>query len=209
MINNAATGNRDRKPFVAFSVAETLSSSGTRLSMIAIPWLVLTTTTDSASMTGMVDQAFSTVMLPVWAKESGHGFFSLQPGLPAVLTVCTIAGLASGFINPIIGAVVFERIPQSLTGRVTALNGSLTWSPMPFGGLLGGLLVTGVGLPIASLMAGAGYFLVTLMPVAKKSFRSFGLRPCADDQTVLTSPASTITSDPVVLPDRGDASNTI
>src|SRR5215210_6766557 len=46
-----ATGRR--MPLVGFLVADAISLCGTRVSMIAIPWLVLTTT-GSAAQTGMV-----------------------------------------------------------------------------------------------------------------------------------------------------------
>ena len=55
-------------------------------------------------------------------------------------------GFASGFLNPILGAVIYERIPTPLMGRVTSLNTALCWSLMPFGGLLGGVLVQAIGL---------------------------------------------------------------
>ena len=45
-----------RGPFIAFALSETLSISGTRLSTIAIPWLVLTTT-GSPVLTGIVAMA--------------------------------------------------------------------------------------------------------------------------------------------------------
>ncbi len=44
--------------------------------------------------------------------------------VPAVggLAVGVVGGCASGFLNPILGAVIFERIPAPLMGRVTSLT---------------------------------------------------------------------------------------
>ncbi|HEY9291645.1 MAG TPA: MFS transporter [Microlunatus sp.] len=186
---------------------------------------VLVGMTIMVAITNLLDQAFSAVMIPVWAKESGHGalgiglfgafwsgasvlgavlaaaradklprlavytvafliagaprfvIFAVDPQLAVILGFCVIGGFASGFINPILGAVIFERIPKPLVGRVSTLNSSLAWSLIPFGGLLGGVLIAGLGLPVALLTVGGGYFLTTLMPLVRKSFREFAHRP--------------------------------
>ena len=48
---------------------------------------------------------------------------------------------------------------------------------MPFGGLLGGLLVAGVGLSTALLLTGAAYFLVTMLPAVDPRWREIDRRP--------------------------------
>jgi MFS family permease len=85
--------------------------------------------------------------------------------------MCVVGGCASGFLNPVIGAVEFERIPPALVGRVTALNGALCWSLMPLGGVLGGVLVSGVGLDPALLVVGLCYFAATMAPALLPRFR--------------------------------------
>ena len=59
-------------------------------------------------------------------------FLVLAFGFPmsVVLAVAAVGGVASGFLNPILGAVIYERIPKPLMGRVTSLNAALCWSPM-------------------------------------------------------------------------------
>ena len=179
------------------------------------------------AVTNLIDQAYSAVLAPVWAKESGAGvavlgtLFAVMSGgsvlgaliaakwgetLPryrtyviafliagaprfvvmamespvwAVLVVTAVAGLASGFLNPILGAVILERIPAPLLGRVSSLNTALCWSLMPLGGVLGGLAVTGIGLSPALLIAGIAYAATTMAPTRVPSFRSMD-RP-ADD----------------------------
>lgn len=99
---------------------------------------------------------------------------ALGAPLPVLLGVMAMAGFASGFLNPIIGAVVFGRIAPRLVGRVSALNTSLAWSTMPFGGLLGGGLVVAMGVAPALAVAGAAYWVVTLAPVVLPAFRALG-----------------------------------
>ena len=72
----------------------------------------------------------------------------LEVPLGWVLPVCVGMGFACGFINPILGAVIYERIPAHLVGRVTSLNSALCWSLIPLGGLLGGALVAAGGMRV-------------------------------------------------------------
>jgi MFS family permease len=171
------------------------------------------------SLTNLLDLAWTAVLLPVWAHDSGVGVgavglvFSvwggasmlgsvvaaaygsrlprfqtyliafLVTGLPrfvlfaigvplwAILAMCVIGGASSGFLNPVLGAVQFERIPRAMVGRVTALSSALCWSLMPFGGVLGGVLVSGMGLSPALLVVGAAYFAATMSPALIPSFR--------------------------------------
>lgn len=198
---------------------------------------VLVGITTMVALTNVLDQAFTVVLVPVWAKQTGGGagaiglvfaVFSgfsilgaviasawgarlprlpvyviafLLTGLPrylglglgaetgVLLAILAIGGLASGFINPILGAVVFERIPKPLRGRVSSLNTALCWSLIPFGGVLGGALVTLLGLSAAMVTVGVAYLLVTLMPLVRKSFREFGNRPDATAPVRAPAPA--------------------
>jgi MFS family permease len=94
-----------------------------------------------------------------------------------VLAVAVSAGFASGFLNPILGAVLFERIPRPLVGRVTALSTSLCWVGIPLGGVVGGLLVTATGLAPALIACGAAYFLATMLPAVRPTFREMDHTP--------------------------------
>jgi hypothetical protein len=51
---------------------------------------------------------------------------------------------------------------------------------MPFGGILGGLLITGFGLSSALLITGAAYFLVTMLPALDPRWRELDRRPSAE-----------------------------
>jgi hypothetical protein len=48
---------------------------------------------------------------------------------------------------------------------------------MPVGGLLGGLLVSGWGLPAAMLGVGAAYLVVTMLPAVDPRWREMDQRP--------------------------------
>ncbi|WP_211589395.1 MFS transporter [Microbispora sp. H11081] len=160
-------------------------------------------------ITNLLDAAFNTVLLPVWAQRSGNGptaiglsngmwsaaavagslvaaavahrmprrvvFFAgfLLAGAPrflvlaadvpmwAVLAVFAASGAGGGFLNPILGAIAFERVPPGMRGRVNALGDSMAWAGIPVGGLLAGAAVVSLGLAPALLIGGAAYFLTT------------------------------------------------
>ena len=97
--------------------------------------------------------------------------FAFDTPVWLLITMCVIGGCASGFLNPVIGAVEFERIPRPLVGRVTSLSNALCWSLMPLGGVLGGALVTGLGLSAAMVTLGIAYFAATMAPTLIPSFR--------------------------------------
>jgi MFS family permease len=88
-----------------------------------------------------------------------------------ILVVAVAGGLAAGFLNPLLGAVLFERIPEHLMGRVSAMNIALSWSLIPFGGLLGGVLVSGLGVSPALLIVGGAYLATTLVPAVRPRWR--------------------------------------
>jgi MFS family permease len=103
--------------------------------------------------------------------------FAIDIPLVAAFATLAVAGFAAGFINPILSAVIIERIPPGMIGRVTALVGAFTWALIPFGGLVGGALIALIGLGPALWLAGIAYLVATLLPLARRSFRSFGIRP--------------------------------
>jgi MFS family permease len=108
-------------------------------------------------------------------------FFILGFDMPVwvVLGFAVVSGFGSGFINPVLGAVMFERIPQALMGRVTSLTGAMCFALMPFGGLLGGVLVGQFGLTAALLLCGAAYFIATMAPAVDPRWRDMDRRPVA------------------------------
>lgn len=137
-------------------------------------------------ITNLLDAAISSVLVPVWVKESGNGpaaiglmgsvmgaagvggsliaatvahrlrrrtvvltgfllagaprflILALDAPLGVVLAVFAVSGFGAGFVNPVLGAVLVERVPRRMLGRVNALGDSLAWAGIPLGGLLAG-----------------------------------------------------------------------
>lgn len=176
------------------------------------------------AITNLLDAAFSSVLLPVWAKESGNGpsaiglcasagglaaiggsliaaavahrmrrrlvFFGgfLLAGAPrwlvlaspaplwVVVAVFAVGGFGAGFLNPILAAVSYERVPRPLLGRVKALSGSLSWSGIPLGGLIGGAAAASFGLAPVLLAGAAAYFLTTNLTGLRPEWREMDRR---------------------------------
>lgn len=179
------------------------------------------------AVTNLFDQAYATVLLPVWVQAAGldarwvgillavfsgaaiagsalaaaaadrvprlliytAGFFcagplplavlACNPPLAAIVPVLLAAGFAAGFLNPIIGAILFERIPAAQVGRVIALVGALTWALLPFGGLYAGVLVDNLGLATALGLTASCYLAATLVPLLVPGFRQMNRRGAA------------------------------
>ncbi|MEV7188463.1 MFS transporter [Kitasatospora sp. NPDC093102] len=170
-------------------------------------------------ITNLIDAGFTTVLVPVWARESGNGpaaigllaavmgatavvgsliaaavasrlprrtvfftgfllcgaprFLVLALGAPMwlVFTVFAVGGFGAGFLNPILGAVLFERVPRHLLGRVHALGDSLAWAGIPLGGLVAGAAVAMVGLIPSLIVGGALYFATTALAGLRPEWR--------------------------------------
>ncbi|NDL56852.1 MFS transporter [Phytoactinopolyspora mesophila] len=170
------------------------------------------------AVTNLLDAAWMSVLLPVWAQSSGHGpevvglvvgvlsatsilsslvaavvahrlrrrpvyllgfliaggpkFLVLAFGAPlwVVVVVYGIAGLGGGFLNPIIGAIQFERVPPEMYGRVRTMVVAVAWSGVPFGGLVGGGLIALAGLSPALVVCGITYLITTTLPGLQKEW---------------------------------------
>ncbi|WP_431949998.1 MFS transporter [Actinacidiphila sp. bgisy167] len=182
------------------------------------------------SVTNLLDAAFTTVLRPVWAKESGNGpavigltgsvmgaaavagsliaamaahrlrrravfligfllagaprflILTLDVPLGAVLAVFAVSGFGSGFLNPVLGAVLLERVPRRMLGRVGALGDSLAWAGIPLGGLAAGAAVASAGLVPVLLACGAVYLLITSLAGLRPEWREMD-RPAGSGAT--------------------------
>lgn len=180
---------------------------------------LLLTVIVTVGITNLLDAAVNSVLIPLWARESGHGpvaigltgsamgvaavagsliaaagahrlrrrpvvlggflligaprFMVLASGAPlwTVMAVFAVAGFGGGFINPVLGAVLVERVPRRMLGRVNALGDSLAWAGIPLGGLLAGAAVTAAGLTPVLLACGALYFLTTNLAGLRPEWR--------------------------------------
>jgi MFS family permease len=99
-------------------------------------------------------------------------YLVLALGTPlwAIVGVYAVCGLGSGFINPILGAVIFERAPPAMYGRISSLMAAAFSAGIPFGGLVGGGLVSSFGLTAALCVVGSLHFLTTLLPGLQKEW---------------------------------------
>lgn len=105
---------------------------------------------------------------------------ALASSVSPILAVCFVAGFGAGGINPILGAVEFERVPARLQARVLGALGATAWAGIPFGALVGGVLVDALGLQGALAAAGAAYLATTLAPFVFPVWREMDRRPGAD-----------------------------
>jgi MFS family permease len=84
-----------------------------------------------------------------------------------VVVVCVVtflSGLAMAAVNPVIGAMLYERVPPELQTRAFGVCTAVTFTGIPIGGVLGGLAVTGLGIDPAILVAGVLCLLATAAP---------------------------------------------
>ena len=96
--------------------------------------------------------------------------------------VAFVSGLGSAALNPILGAVLYERIPAAMQARVLGLGTGLAWAGIPLGGLLGGWAVGRFGLNAALIGFGALYLLVTLVPLVRRDWRALDDRPAPEPE---------------------------
>ncbi|MEV0719317.1 MFS transporter [Asanoa sp. NPDC050611] len=91
--------------------------------------------------------------------------------------VSFVTGIGLAAINPILGAVIYERVPPHMMARVQGALTAVTWGGIPLGGLLGGAAAGAVGVHAALVVTGLLYLAVTLMPVFRPAWRDLDVRP--------------------------------
>ncbi|KQS16443.1 MFS transporter [Frigoribacterium sp. Leaf186] len=106
--------------------------------------------------------------------------FALAAPLPVLVAATALSGLAAGALNPILGAVELERVPEHLRGRVFGLLNAGAWAGIPAGALLGGVAADTIGLTVAFGIVAAVYTVVTLTPLTGGAWRQMERRPTAD-----------------------------
>src|SRR5690606_35850438 len=195
------------------------------------------------TVTNLIDTAMFSVLIPVWAQETGHGPTAIgllarslsgaaivssllasaygdriprRPayrlrfglgGVPRCINLATAVpprwlvaphpfpGFAIGFLSPIIAAILFERVPEHLPGRVRTLGGSLAWAGIPFGGVIAGAAITAIGLSPAFLVFGLVHLLAVLVPSFRPEWSEMDRRAAAVDDAAcrnLSLPADTL-----------------
>jgi MFS family permease len=102
-----------------------------------------------------------------FAIGGGPRIAFLALGVPVWGTVAVwgASGLALGFVSPILSAVMYERIPEALMGRVSALTGTLSVAGTPLGGPIAGLTAGAGGYAGAAVVFGCCYVVATVLPM--------------------------------------------
>lgn len=90
---------------------------------------------------------------------------ALSDDLVVVLVVTFVSGIAIAAVNPLLGAALYERVPESLQTRVLGISGSVAFLGLPIGALLGGWSVAVLGLTPALLVMAAACLVLTVAPL--------------------------------------------
>ena len=97
--------------------------------------------------------------------------FAFGAPLPWLLVATALSGLAAGALNPILGAVELERIPEHMRARVFGLINAGAWAGIPLGAVLGGVAADTIGLTISFATLAVAYVLVTAVPLRGGTWR--------------------------------------
>lgn len=92
---------------------------------------------------------------------------ALSQDLALVLVLTFVGGLAQAAVNPILGVLLYERVPKELQTRVFGLVTTISFAGFPIGGLLGGWAVAGLDLTTALLLGTALYLTATVIPLLR------------------------------------------
>ena len=87
--------------------------------------------------------------------------YALYPHVWVLIVVTLFTSIGAGPLNPIIGAIEFERIPASMRGRVFGTITAGAWIAMPLGMLLGGVLTDRLGTFIMMIGLAITFFITT------------------------------------------------
>jgi MFS family permease len=87
--------------------------------------------------------------------------YALYPPIWVLIVVTLITSIGAGPLNPIIGAIEFERIPASMRGRVFGAIRAGAWIAMPLGMLLGGILTDRFGTFVMMIGLAITFFITT------------------------------------------------
>jgi MFS family permease len=88
--------------------------------------------------------------------------YAIYPSLTVLILTTLITSIGAGPLNPIIGAVEFERIPPNMRGRVFGAMTAGAWIAMPLGMLLGGIFTERFGTFPMLIGLGITFFITTL-----------------------------------------------
>lgn len=98
---------------------------------------------------------------------------------PYLIAAAIVTGIAAGPINPIIDAVLYERVPGDMRGRVFGTITAGAWLTMPLAMLIAGVAAQGLGLRPVLIACGVIYILTTVSAIFIPAMRELDHRPAA------------------------------
>jgi MFS family permease len=119
----------------------------------------------------------------------------LTDSLVVVLVVSALCGVTQAAIRPILGAMLYSRVPVELQNRVFGMVSAVTGSSLAFGGTLAGLAVAGFGLQPAILVSGSLCLIATLIPLLRYRPGAHGQPATADTADVKAEAADEATAE--------------
>ncbi|MFG1673558.1 MFS transporter [Micromonospora sp. NPDC049282] len=90
---------------------------------------------------------------------------ALSDDLVVVLVVTFLSGIGIAAVNPLLGAALYQRVPEALQTRVLGISGSVAFLGLPVGALLGGWSVALLGLTPALLVMSVACLVLTVAPL--------------------------------------------
>ncbi|WP_169195938.1 MFS transporter [Devosia sp. MC1541] len=101
---------------------------------------------------------------------------ALSPSIWVTLAILLCCGFSAGFLNPVVSAVLFERIDRKKTGRMVGTFSAMTVVLLPFGGLYAGTLIELTDITTTLLISAVIYGLAVLLPLLIPGFTEFAQR---------------------------------
>jgi MFS family permease len=98
----------------------------------------------------------------------------LAAGAPfaVAVAVTALAGFMAGAINPLVGAIQYDRIPAGLRARVLGASTAVAYAGMPLGGVLASTLADSAGLRVSLVIFAVLYVLLAAPPLFGGSWRT-------------------------------------
>ncbi|MGP5733068.1 MFS transporter [Arthrobacter rhombi] len=97
-------------------------------------------------------------------------FASTMP-LTALIAIASIAGVAAGILNPIIGTLRLELAPPAMRARAHSLMIAGSWAGIPLGSLIAGSASEAFGLSACFIATGVIYAAAALSPLVGKTWK--------------------------------------
>jgi MFS family permease len=88
--------------------------------------------------------------------------FAVSGSLPMSIGLAMLTGLPLGGIGPLLGAVMLERIPDEMRGRVLGASGAVSMAAAPLGMLIAGPTIEWIGVDLGFIICGGILVLIGL-----------------------------------------------